>query len=383
MSKLTGCAKDNRTWSEEEDKIIIENYGKLTYDQMAELLGGRSNQSIQHRRRKLGLTTLKPEQASGRSWSKEESSILRENYGVLTYGEIQDLLPEYRSLGSIQQKIKRMGLQKIGSKPWEKWEDEVLLENYLNMKVKEIQNQFLPHRSEGAIHLHATKVLGIEKGNQRTHDVNMEFFSEPNVLNSYWAGFIAADGCLTMKKHLVSFGQQWDDGYLLEQFVKDTEFEGEVVYSVTGQGNRKAALYIWGVKQWVEDLGKNFSIFPRKSLTHEPPDLDGDNRRAFIRGYIDGDGGIYPQKGNNVWVLRLRGTASFLGWIKDYCDFTIPHMHSNSEPSKVREYDYERVANYTISGDRSLLILQSLLQVDTPMLSRKWQPAIDHLQNQD
>lgn len=42
----------------------------------------------------------------------------------------------------------------------------------------------------GTIKLHTT--------NKIKH--NTEFFKEPNTLNSYWAGFIAADGCIQQYK---------------------------------------------------------------------------------------------------------------------------------------------------------------------------------------
>lgn len=270
----------------------------------------------------------------------------------------------------------------MGGIYWKKEEDETIEKNYYSMEVKELQ-KLLPHRTQTAIELRAKRALGLtnDKRHQRKYAVNMQFFDQPNVLNSYWAGFIAADGCLSKKKHLVSFGLHWDDGYLLEQFVKDIGFEGEVVYKELANGQRKAYLYIWGVESWFGPLENWFSVVPRKSLILKAPNLRNvDNVKAYIRGYIDGDGGIYPKRGPNKWVLSIRGTLSVLEFIRSsFSTWDVGKVWHGNEGAGICKNDSTH--RYGISGHRSVYMLSKLLEVETPHLVRKWKPITDYLKN--
>jgi len=139
------------------------------------------------------------------------------------------------------------------------------------------------------------------------------FFHIPNLLNSYWAGFIAADGCVEEAKknnaERISFGLIHTDAKHLEQFVKDASYDGSVkVY----ENRRKAILHITS-HQWAEDLRQNYSISSRKSLTFIPPELSLENSQAFLVGLIDGDGCIRKDKWDRV-VLSIIGTTETAEW---------------------------------------------------------------------
>lgn len=257
---------------------------------------------------------------------------------------------------------------------WTTYEERILIDNK-DLSTKQLHG-LLPGRSVSSI-TSRLKYLGISKPiGHRKYNIDMNFFSEPNTINSYFAGFIAADGCITPKKHLVSFGLKSSDGYILEELVKACGYEGSVGYN--GTDYKRADLYIWGVKQWHEDLDKYYNITPRKSLTLMPPNITREEDiKSFIRGYIDGDGGIVPKQGLNTWVVRIRGTYEFLCWIKEFFDAEVPYrVRVLSAP-----YMDDGTWSYRVSGKRSLMILQKLLEVDTPYLKRKWQPVIDHLNN--
>lgn len=250
---------------------------------------------------------------------------------------------------------------------WTKEEDRLVEEKYYEIPVKELM-ELLPGRTQAAIELRAKRKLGLtkDKRTQRKYNINMNFFDEPNVLNSYWAGFIAADGCLTKKKHLVSFGIHWDDGYLLEQFIKDCEFEGKVVYTTTTEGWRKATLYIWGVAPWFESLKKNYELTPQKSLTLGPPNLvEEEHIKAYIRGYLDGDGHINDAR---VGFVGSEGTMEF---IKKQVDILVP-WHGDRGRSNVYQGTGEKVYRYAVVGKRSRMLIKELLKVETPYLERKW-----------
>ena len=372
-----GCAANSKEWENWEDKIIRDNYGKTSYSEMEKLLPGRTNQSIQHRRRKLNIKTKNKKNVAIEKWSDQETGFLMSNYGTLSFSELSKQLG--KSIASVNQKVKRLVkdqllVRVIGpSEPWSTQEDLCIITHYASTSVAELCN-LLPNRTAKSI-IHRKKTLNLDFDKRklnRKYNINMNYFSIPTIENSYWAGFIAADGCLSPKKHLVSFGQKAEDGYLLEQLTKDCGFTGEVRYFTTKDDYEVASLFIWGVEQWFTDLKKNFNITPQKSLTLKPPKIiDEENIIAFIRGYIDGDGGIYPTNGPNTWTINITGTYEMLWWISNYFLSIISEI-------KARPYKHKNIWAYSPSGERAIKILKKLLEIETPYLIRKWQPVIDY-----
>jgi hypothetical protein len=116
------------------------------------------------------------------------------------------------------------------------------------------------------------------------------FFSVPNILNSYWAGFIAADGCIRgYHDHYLSLGLSKKDISHLEKFKRDLRLSNKItIYDkhnscITGLSSNKIC----------DDLKNNFNITPRKSKTLKPPNIKNKtNILSFIAGYIDGDGSV-------------------------------------------------------------------------------------------
>jgi len=96
-----GCKK----WTEDEDKILLDNADTLSTVELGELLPGRSIEAIGVRRLKLGIR-LREESIE---WSKDELEVIREHGSEMFCGELQGLLPK-RSVGAIGFKRKQMGI---------------------------------------------------------------------------------------------------------------------------------------------------------------------------------------------------------------------------------------------------------------------------------
>jgi hypothetical protein len=71
---------------------------------------------------------------------------------------------------------------------------------------------------------------------------------------------------------------------------------------------------VYGSKQLCLDLENNFNIVSRKSLFLEPPILDTECAKAYIRGYIDGDGYLGYRK--NAFEFNVLGTYNVCLWIQ-------------------------------------------------------------------
>lgn len=224
---------------------------------------------------------------------------------------------------------------------------------------------------------------------ERIYNVNDNFFETPDILNCYWSGFIAADGCILetkYKQNKLSIGLSTKDFNHLNTFKNDIDFDGPIknycvkkIYNNEEKTFPSSSLAITSQKI-SDDLNKNFNITPRKSLTLLPPNIsDSVLIDSFICGYIDGDGSIYISKSNtrNVQdslVICILGTYEILCWIKERFTQilgkelgTITKKHLNSEKNT---YSY-RIVN---AGARE--IFKHFYNLNVPKLKRKWTDEI-------
>jgi len=200
------------------------------------------------------------------------------------------------------------------------------------------------------------------------------FFHTPNKLNSYWAGFIAADGsvssrgnCLTIslaakdKTHLEKFSSLVSSDYVIKEFslLKEGKKFHYVSFSLSSMN-------------WKKDLYTNWKITPRKTFTLEfPQELSTENTKAFICGYIDGDGCIYHDKKRNKITLSICGNLSFLEEVKKHL----------SEISNIRErniYPTRNIFTIAFASSSAMTVLDSLYDEEMPLLARKWDKYLVH-----
>ena len=155
------------------------------------------------------------------------------------------------------------------------------------------------------------------------------FFSTPNKLNCYWAGFIAADGNIEERKHRksnrLSITLSEKDHEHLKRFKNDIGYEGTIKkYKskrtiIKGKKyDRKPTVSIRLTSQkLIDDLKKNFNIIPRKTFILEPPNItDLDLIFCYIIGYIDGDGHITKRKRDGSLIVGALGTEELMLWIR-------------------------------------------------------------------
>lgn len=116
---------------------------------------------------------------------------------------------------------------------------------------------------------------------------NVHAFTDFTDSSCYWAGFIAADGCVT--NGYVKVCLNYDDTSHIEKF---REFLGSN-HSITSNTRKYYRSELsFKNSQIVEDLETNYNIVPKKSLVYELPKIPDRYLRHFIRGYFDGDGCI-------------------------------------------------------------------------------------------
>jgi len=253
---------------------------------------------------------------------------------------------------------------------WTQEEDQFLLTNYPSYSNKQLSVQL--GRSIGSIQCRG-RFLNLNKISIRKYHTNIDYFHIPNINNCYWAGLLAADGCIWKRGDAVEIGLQEKDKYLLEQFAQAVNYDGKIELRKTKPGfqtnQKQYRIIFYGVQQWVKDLKDNFNITPCKSLnfTH-PNQLTRDQELSFIKGYIDGDGCVYCN--NKDIVLAITGTESTLNWIKFIFDTIVPS--SNCSVSSVRKYGDENCFEYRINSNRVMNIYKILKTIIPHGLHRKW-----------
>lgn len=207
------------------------------------------------------------------------------------------------------------------------------------------------------------------------YTVDDNFFSSPNSINSYWAGFIAADGNIEKTNNRIRIGLSSKDRELLEVFKQQTNFSGPITdYESIAYNNGKSypssKLGI-SSKQWKNDLINIWNILPNKSLTLKPPELKNpENVLQYIIGYFDGDGscGYNFHKGNQKYyfVFNFVGTTEILKWIFENLDLL---YHQN-------KLSYEN-NNLNFWGKQAEFLHSYLFKINTPYkLKRKWDAYI-------
>ena len=211
----------------------------------------------------------------------------------------------------------------------------------------------------------------------RKYDCNDLYFEQKTLSSARWAGYIAADG--NIHNNIIGFNIKKDDEILLSEFIKAIQFTGnisnrKIKTSVNGYNyntevsNLKISSY-----RNIAVLEKIYNITPRKSLTLQPPDItDEEMVKAYIIGYIDGDGYIGFSKTKKPYYyerlhLEISGTKDLLEWIKLYFDKWIPNL---GKETSVRQYN--KIYKYSIYNSRAYEIGNLLYQCPVFKLERKW-----------
>ncbi len=254
-----------------------------------------------------------------------------------------------------------------------RWNDkdiEILKEKYGKIPIHKLC--VVLNRDRKSINKKAMKLK--LKGNmslsKKRYNIDHNYFAQPNHMNSYWAGFIAADGCVSEKENSLRISSSIKDEDHLYEFRNNIQFDGPIQRHYEkrkGKGGIQSILNIHGVEQWKNDLYNNFNITPRKTFTLKSPNLTDDEFiLAFIIGYIDGDGSIFLYN-KKYTCLSIAGTYHMVKWIKDNL-FRIFNL-----PNKTNIYNNGNIKTISINGKQADFMIKQLKKIVVPKMARKWQ----------
>lgn len=262
---------------------------------------------------------------------------------------------------------------------WSSVEVQILTDFYVtesNTKLMEL----LPNRSRQSIRYKAFS-LGLVKDlyAYKRLPINENYFSKYTEHNCYWAGFIAADGCLTTNNRITILLADQDIEHLI-LFANHLQFAGSP-RTISRAGNKET---IKGVeftnKNLVQlefsnpkittDLIQNFNLGPRKSLTLMPPPLiQREHILAYLAGIVDGDGWITFGKAK-TWIVGLVATWEVNTWFKCFLNTNYPVTYY--KPGSVRNVKQHPLTEFTVTGHRAKQLLRDMIKLEIPRLARKW-----------
>lgn len=203
-------------------------------------------------------------------------------------------------------------------KLWSVEEENKLRELVATKQYSYRQIGVIMGRNVNSVTSHARQYLKINNQYQhRKYRYIKNFFREPNIINSYIAGFLAADASImNMKSGSVRIRLEIhknDEKHL--KWVADTMgHDGPICY----WGNKKTRYWQMFVdSDYAKDMEKKFGLVPNKTHRLVPPVLGRfDLDFAYFLGLIDGDGCIHL---NNIQQLSLSYVSSSLAaakWVK-------------------------------------------------------------------
>lgn len=213
----------------------------------------------------------------------------------------------------------------------------------------------------------------------RKYELDDNFFDIPDIINSYWAGFIAADGCISQRsdcQDILCIKLNQKDFNHLQLFQNTIKYKG-TIYKYNIKNNSKylnfksdssdMCILRMSSDKMCFDLSKNYNIVPKKSLILKPPNILSEQTIiSFIVGYIDGDGCIYYMK-NGSPAINILGTHDMMIWVRENL-LKIFNLTGNLGISKYKKQTVLRILSL---GDIKQ-IYDYIIEHDIPHLERKW-----------
>jgi hypothetical protein len=151
---------------------------------------------------------------------------------------------------------------------------------------------------------------------------NVNFFDQDNWGHelAYVTGLVTSDGHIS-KPPRKFVDLEMCDRDVIENVKILTEYRNKILSKWDGDINHSVSYYISfrGKKIW--DFFINLGLDNSKSKTAVMPIIPDQYMWSFLRGELDGDGGIYVDRGTYYPRVEISGTKALIESIMDYIGF--------------------------------------------------------------
>lgn len=297
-------------------------------------------------------------------WSSAEIELLKNLY---PHTRVKNLVDKFPNRNADTIVIKALSLGLPSAKTWQIEEDEILKKYFIEAAKEELL-KLLPKRTWKAIMARGER-SGLKRKRAKPRlMVNENYFKHWSANMAYLLGFILADGCIIRGTYngysdSLKFGVQLKDKDILEKIKKELQASHKL--SIV----KNAVHFCIASQTLVNDL-KKLGISYRKSLNESLPIVPKKYLIDFIRGIVDGDGGIrIDKKGQPVFMVC--GGEKVITFIRDY------FLNELEVYSKVGKREYSELQkNYlydlVYKSSSALKIIKHLYTGSCLFLDRKY-----------
>lgn len=201
---------------------------------------------------------------------------------------------------------------------------------------------------------------------------NEEYFTKTNKQNSYWAGFIAADGYVSEDKNCLQIILSAKDKDHLEKLKnelnKDYEIKIKKSNSSWATDESYCCAFSFISKQTINDLKENWKLHQKKTHTLTfPKKLSVEEKKSYLCGYIDGDGCISVVKNSRGKIqLSINGNEDFLNGVAKFL------KEEGKINIKNNIYESRNIFVFVVGGKVALSVLDFIYDENLPIMERKW-----------
>jgi len=172
--------------------------------------------------------------------------------------------------------------------------------NYFKISIYMVKKAL----AETSTPIRSRKEQNIITNQSRTKKVNDNYFDNLNPENTYYLGFLAADGCVRPNRNEIKVGLSSIDREWLECFKQDLQIEREIKDYITPKGFGVAEICFASPK--IKQVLANYDIVPNKtnkeiSMENIPKEL----KIHYIRGFYDGDGSFSWNKNTKQGMVKI------------------------------------------------------------------------------
>ena len=203
---------------------------------------------------------------------------------------------------------------------------------------------------------------------------NEEYFTKINKQNSYWAGFIGADGYLSEDRNTLKITLSAKDKDHLEKLknILNKDYEIKINKRTTGYGCKASCQFSFTSRRTIDSLKKNWLLHQNKTDTLAfPSNLSVEEKKSYLCGYIDGDGCINVKKNSRGKLqLSINGNEGFLNGVAKFL------KEEGNIGIKNNIYESRGIFCFTVGGKTALSVLDFIYDKSLPLMKRKWDKYI-------
>lgn len=188
------------------------------------------------------------------------------------------------------------------------------------LKIEEIGRAFGVSRSAVINFLRRKSHIIRKRKDYHKYPLDESFFEVIDTeAKAYFLGLLFADGNVNRKTSLVSITLQELDKDILERFKFHLKYECPLSFTQSKKDTQQNRWTLYTCSSKIKNDLIKLGCIPNKSLILNPPNYLPENLiHHFIRGYFDGDGCIYSQKGCATnSSIAIVSTFNVCQWINE------------------------------------------------------------------